>query len=343
MLSTDSDKEKPAQIFQMEWRQCPGCPQEFKVLTTSKQIYHSRACELQSGGKATTPIKKKPWESLKADQKKHGAGVTRIDPPSLAYEPPKAKPVELKIETVNSRDEAVLVTSEPHNEQKEPETLLTAEPLLPESPPEEMLTVDSTPMQMTEMTEELVSDTARYLVAETRWQSYVDRGRSLISKMGRDRLAVADLAFDACEILHGGGGHWRDFEGIYTMKRVAEEIGIAYKTLANWVRVKRNVYDKLISIGIDVDPTQDWAAMTRVADRCDIKDTPQQVLKKFRANSQKKNEPMNPERYFLQGLRRIRSLNHYLTHHNPKKKSFDSEDLKELKALCRSISRWIDS
>lgn len=332
-----TEGEKPAkQVFQMEWRQCPGCPQEFKVLTTSKQVYHSKACEIQSGGVSTTPIKKqRPWESLERDRARHGAGKLTIDPPSPAYEPVKTKPTEIEIELVERP--ASVEKTEPVNEtashrqedRQELEVFESLDPQVVETPQDSICDLQIANRE---------SDPI-----EERWQSYVDRGRSLISAMARDRLAVAELAFEACEIVRGGGGHWRDFEGTYTMTKFAADIGIAYKTLANWVRVKRNVYDKLLSIGEEIDPTQDWAAMTRVADRCKIEDTPEQVLKKFRSNSQKKKGPFNQERYFLQGLRRVRSLNHFLTEHNPKKKTFDAEDLRELKALCKSIGRWIDS
>lgn len=357
-----TEGEKPAQqVFQMEWRQCPGCPQEFKVLTTSKQIYHSKACEIQSGGAASAPVKKKkPWESLERDRVKHGAGTLKLEPPPLpAYSPPKSKPLEIQTETVNDKPtpirvpvgvESIPVTIEIPNEQKEPETLLTpsvseAEPLNETPSHEKELGVfESLDPQVPETTEDAISDSQfanHKSQIEERWQSYVDRGRGLVSAMARDRLAVAELAFEACDIVRGGGGHWRDFEGTYTMKKFSEDIGIAYKTLANWVRVKRNVYDKLVSIGIEIDPTLDWPAMTRVADRCDVKMSAQQVLRKFQALDRK--GPFNPERYFLTGLRRIRSLNHFLTEHNPKKKTFAAEDLKELKSLCRSIGRWIDS
>lgn len=321
MLSTETDKEKPAQTFQMEWRQCPGCPQEFKVLTTSKQIYHSRACEIQSGAQATKPVKKKkPWESLALDQKRHGEGITRVEAPVLPpYSPVKTAPLEIKIETINSR-----------------ETAVPAPPIADNPPIQAPETIEKPPIS--EATETLLQTHE----IEQRWQSYIDRGKTLISKMGKARLELATVAIEACDIRHGGGAHWTEWEGVFTMKRFAEEVGISYKTLANWVRVKRNVYDKLIELGEEIDPALDWAAMNRVADRCAIEMTPAQVLKKFNQNSSRKG-PFNPEKYFLQGLRRMRSLNHFLTQHNPKKKTFAEEDLKELKALCKSIGKWIDT
>jgi len=58
-------------------------------------------------------------------------------------------------------------------------------------------------------------------------------------------MFIAEMAVKACEIKHGGGGHWSNFVSQHTLKDFANEIGMHQKTLYEWVAAKRNVVDKL--------------------------------------------------------------------------------------------------
>lgn len=323
-----------AQTFKMEWRQCPGCKLEFKVLTTSPQIFHSKACEIENQGKSTAPVKKmRPWEGLKIEQQTLGSGVKTMKPKPFLLGPHRNKPTQIAVELTNTQEEAVI---------KEPEIPPPAPPEEPEALLVEEQSVQPEPSPIEEPPFEVPAEPPVAGDLEAKWRSYVERAAKVVSRMAQNRLEVATIALEACDIYQGGGAHWSGHEGIYTIKRFAEEIGINPKTLSNWVRTKRNVYDKLVQAGHEVDVVRDWAAMTRTADTCTAKETPEQVKKKFGKIDPAKG-PMNPEKYFIQGLRRIRSLNYYLTEHKPKKKAFAPEDLKELKSACRSIIRWLDA
>lgn len=173
---------------------------------------------------------------------------------------------------------------------------------------------------------------------EKKWQFYVDQGQQLIDKMGEDRLKVAELAIAACDIHHGGGAHWNNFEGVYTLTRYAKEVGISYKTLHGWVRVKTNVYDKLQIAGAKVDVISQWRIMNRVVDRCTKEDTPEQVLEKFKKWDIK--EDFNHQRYLMMTLRKMRSFANYLEMKKPSKKHFDKGDLDELLHHAKVIGKW---
>lgn len=77
------------------------------------------------------------------------------------------------------------------------------------------------------------------------WELAVQEARVIFKYMSTGRMEIATKAIYACEINHGGGDHWNDFEGVYTLKKFAEDIGIHYKTLHQWVRIKRNIFDKV--------------------------------------------------------------------------------------------------
>lgn len=77
------------------------------------------------------------------------------------------------------------------------------------------------------------------------WDAAVEEARTIFKYMSSGRMEIATKALYACEINHGGGDHWNDFEGVYTLTKFAEDIGIHYKTLHQWVRIKRNIFDKV--------------------------------------------------------------------------------------------------
>lgn len=76
------------------------------------------------------------------------------------------------------------------------------------------------------------------------WTECVSLARRLTKGLST-REQIAELAIRCCDIKWGGGGHWTGFEGQFTVKRFAEEIGIHYKTVWGWVRTKTQIVDKL--------------------------------------------------------------------------------------------------
>lgn len=77
------------------------------------------------------------------------------------------------------------------------------------------------------------------------WEQAVQEARTIFKYMSTGRMEIATKAIYACDINHGGGDHWNGFEDVYTLTKFAEDIGIHYKTLHQWVRIKRNIYDKV--------------------------------------------------------------------------------------------------
>lgn len=80
---------------------------------------------------------------------------------------------------------------------------------------------------------------------EKEWQSAVDIAREHVKTVALARQIIVKLALKVCDIHWGGGDHWNGFKGVYTMKRFAKEVGIEYKTLAQWMRTWRDVVDHL--------------------------------------------------------------------------------------------------
>jgi len=82
-------------------------------------------------------------------------------------------------------------------------------------------------------------------ISPTTWDECVEAAKICVVRMGQYRMFIAEMAVKACEIKHGGGGHWSNFVSQHTLKDFANEIGMHQKTLYEWVAAKRNVVDKL--------------------------------------------------------------------------------------------------
>lgn len=73
------------------------------------------------------------------------------------------------------------------------------------------------------------------------WDKCVADAKAALKMYDDVRISIASFAIKACDISQGG----RSTYGQYTLKKFAKQIGIAYGTLHEWVRVKRLVIDKL--------------------------------------------------------------------------------------------------
>jgi len=93
------------------------------------------------------------------------------------------------------------------------------------------------------------------------WEDCVSAAKVCVVRLTQYRMLIASLALKACEVRHGGGGHWNGFADYKTITAFAKEIGIHRKTLSEWISHKRNVVDKL-QPG-EVDPTN-WKLLRRV-------------------------------------------------------------------------------
>lgn len=80
---------------------------------------------------------------------------------------------------------------------------------------------------------------------EQEYSRLVKSAREKVLIIGKARMDLADHALAACVLKHGGGGHWSDFEGYKTVADFARDIGMNYKTLIEYIRLKRRVVSKL--------------------------------------------------------------------------------------------------
>lgn len=117
---------------------------------------------------------------------------------------------------------------------------------------------------------------------------------------------------------------------MFTLKKFAEEIGVSYKTLHGWCRVKTNILDKLPAGAYD-DKT-DWAAAKNASDRTKKGDSPKKVNEIF--SKWKKRGAQ--DHYLLQVHRRVRS-GAYFIHNRAKLEKLDDKILRELRDNCQAI------
>jgi len=80
---------------------------------------------------------------------------------------------------------------------------------------------------------------------ELRWQKCIERAKSIKEMVRNNRLILADIAMEACDIVWGGGGHWNNYSEQRTVNNFGAAIGVNAKTLYEWIRVKKFVVDKL--------------------------------------------------------------------------------------------------
>jgi len=76
-----------------------------------------------------------------------------------------------------------------------------------------------------------------------KWRKAVDQAEKLLKNIDGHQMKVAEIALSVCEITRGG----RLPEGTYTLTRFASEVGVNFRTLSNWVGIKRGILDKLPS------------------------------------------------------------------------------------------------
>ncbi len=85
-----------------------------------------------------------------------------------------------------------------------------------------------------------------------RYQDYVDHARKLLSQIESHQAQIAEIALKVCEIRHGGPS-----EGVYTLSRFADDIGLERRTLSNWVALYRDI---ILKAGIKKPTPEEWAA-----------------------------------------------------------------------------------
>lgn len=99
---------------------------------------------------------------------------------------------------------------------------------------------------------------------EIKWNENVKEAKELFTGRNRNQMKMASLALEVCEITWGGGKKGN----LFTIKRFAEEAGIAPKSLSEWICVRKNVYEKLSNEQKE-DPTLTYTKLARIANRID--------------------------------------------------------------------------
>jgi hypothetical protein len=115
------------------------------------------------------------------------------------------------------------------------------------------------------------------------WADCVQAAKMCVVRIEQYRMVIASLCIKACDIKHGGGGHWNGFADQKTIVNFAAEIGINKKTLSEWVAVKRDVINKLPpkERAIAAHP-KNYARVRMVKDRITKKTPKSEVLRRFR-------------------------------------------------------------
>lgn len=292
--------------LKMDDRTCEraGCGINFRVWEKSPQVFCSTSCDIAATENPALRTKKKKALGYKGPRAIPDAVWNTKGNTICNTNFNVDKPVEIVEKTKKTVIEKVIESS-------------TIEKRVPESKKEPAIA-------KSELEE-----------AEARWLSYVERAKKFVKRMNRDRLDIAQLAIEACDIQLGGGNHWSGFKGVYTLKKFAEEVGITYKTLSNWVRVKRNVVDRLPEGYYD---EESYFAANRVANETDRNTSPEEVKERF---DKWKNKGTQGHQ-LLQLHRRVRS-GAFFIHNRADMAELDVETLRELRDNCQSIANDINS
>lgn len=161
------------------------------------------------------------------------------------------------------------------------------------------------------------------------WKKCVEEAKLLVTQYKNARFKVAELAMRVCILHHGGRASIQR----YTIRQFAKEIGMPEKTLWEWVRMKRNIYDNLDEKqreGLTLSQMKYMDMKLKGVER-DDKFKPK-LLKAYKEMSKKSETTVKMEKY-LQHLKSI----HFNFIHKLMLKDCDPEVLGEIIHLCRDI------
>ena len=168
------------------------------------------------------------------------------------------------------------------------------------------------------------------------WDRLVKAARERVQAINKARMDIAKMAIEACDIVRGGGGHWDKFQNQRTVKKFAEEIGLSYKVLHSWIRVKANVVDLLPPGEYD---ERNYGAATRtleklkLGDKSKPKKSPAVVRQIYQEEKERKADTHHVQK----------SMEYLLTVYNKFKngqievKKCKREEVNEVILLCKKI------
>ncbi len=224
-----------------------GCKTSYKVMAHSLQMYCCVIHAAEDDHKLQPIIQKKnkPWESYKKE-------VESPSRPLSVNEEIESEMIKASKSIIKKKGPLFLVNGPPKATKKKAKDKKLLKPR-GSSRVKKKVTSKSKSAKAKKVQKckspkllpNLTTHYARQKTNESKWAEYVNRAKTFVKKMNYNRMQVAQLALDACDIEWGGGSHWSDWEGKRTLKNFAEEVGVQYKTLHRWVGLKRDIIDKL--------------------------------------------------------------------------------------------------
>lgn len=186
---------------------------------------------------------------------------------------------------------------------------------------------------------------------ESKWLQNIEKAKSYVKQIKVIRMDIAKLAVEVCDFPEGRIGK-PVAPSLYTLVRFAREAGLNYKTLAEWVRVYKNVAsklpDKAPSPTLQVVSHEDivktscetvennYMAAWRTCQKTK-KDTPPEVVREIFTSEVNRG---SDSFYLVQLLKRVRTGRYFIC----KKADLSTLDLNELRELsqhCTKISSFI--
>lgn len=90
------------------------------------------------------------------------------------------------------------------------------------------------------------------------YESLVEHAQKLLEQIKVNRIEIAKIALQVCEISHGGISGDK-----YTLSKFADDIGMKRRTLSNWVELYRDI---ILKVGI-VNPSEGEWEQARITGR----------------------------------------------------------------------------
>lgn len=177
-------------------------------------------------------------------------------------------------------------------------------------------------------------------VLESAWSAAVGEAKGLVYVINKARFDIASLALKVCIIRKGGDQKTDKYKTGRSLKDFAKQIGVCHKTLCEWVRIKRNVIDKLPE-GLYMPDK--YAAAQRTACHITKQASPREVEKHYRREVNNDS----PQFYFDQLVKRARLQSYYLENPENKLSKLSKQSVQEMldytKASLKVLKSHLES
>lgn len=123
------------------------------------------------------------------------------------------------------------------------------------------------------------------------YEAAVREARAYINRYDKVRWKVCELALSVCDTSHGG----RKIESVFSLAKFADAIELDRKTLYEWCRIKRLVYDKLPATETKNTANYLYSDLRDVVDKVKPDSRPKEVLAIWREQLSK---PMESKKFY---------------------------------------------